>query len=285
MIREGYGRTSRIKAGLFVSALLLCGAAEAQDDAPEITFTVNKFNIVGQLPFSEAKVEEVLDPFTGEHSGLDGLQAAGDALEAALREAGYAFFEVDLPPQTLTEGLVSLEVVQQRIGAIRVSGYKYFNEENVKASVPSLVVGLPPNTREISRSVGLANDNPSKNIKVAFSGGRRAGEIDANIKVEDHRQWNFFTSLSNTGNNTSGKWRNTLGFQHNNVFDKDHTYTAALTYAPGESSAVSQLSASYRMPLYGIKGALSFFISRSDLDINLPGTGAATRVAVLISVY
>jgi len=260
---------------LGVSLLLLPHCASAVEEAPEITFNIEAFSIVGQLPFSEERVAEILAPFKGSHSGLEGLQAAGDALESELRQQGYAFFEVSLPPQTLTGGVVSLEVMQQRIGEVAVQGQKHFDENNAKASVPTLVVGLPPNTREISRSVRLVNENPSKSIKVSFKGGKRPGEVDATIKVADQREWNAFTSLSNTGNDLTGKWRNTIGFQHNNLFNLDHSYTMAATYAPGEGSVVGQYSINYRIPLYALASAVSFYFSNSDVDTGIVDLNSA----------
>lgn len=279
MIKGKIDRAGRYSAGALGISLWLSQAffnvVQAAEETPEITFSVQEFNVLGQLPFSAAQVAGILEPFTGDHAGLEGLQAAGDALESELRQQGYAFFAVSLPPQTLTGGVVSLEVVQQRIGAVAVRGHTYFGEDNVKASVPTLVAGLPPNTREISRSVGLVNENPSKSIKVSFKNGKRPGQVDATIKVEDQREWNVFTSLSNTGNDLTGKWRNTIGFQHNNVFNKDHSYTTAITYAPGESSVVSQLSVNYRVPLYNLKSAVSLFISRSDVDTGIVDLNSA----------
>lgn len=279
MIKGSVGRIGRYSARTLGMSLLLShgflNVAQAADEAPEITFNVKEFTVVGNLPFSDEKVADILAPFTGEHSGLEGLQAAGDSLESELRQQGYAFFEVSLPPQTLADGAVSLEVVQQRVGSVTVEGQKHFDESNIKFSVPTLVAGLPPNTREISRSVGLVNENPSKSLKVSFSGGTRPGEVGTTIKVEDQREWNIFTSLSNTGNDLTGKWRNTIGFQHNNLFNQDHSYTMAATYAPDEGSVVSQYSLNYRIPFYTIVSAVNFYFSNSDVDTGIVDLNSA----------
>lgn len=279
MMKGKIGQLGRYYAGALGLSLLLLQTIsmplQAADKAPEITFNVQKFNVVGQLPFSADKVANILAPFTGEHSGLEGLQAAGDALESELRQQGYAFFKVSLPPQTLAEGVVSLEVVQQRVGSIAVEGQKHFDEANIKHSMPAVVAGLPPNTREISRAVRLVNENPSKSVKVSFKGGQRPGEVGATIKVKDQREWNIFTSLSNTGNELTGKWRNTIGYQHNNLFNKDHSYTMAAVYAPGEGSVVSQYSLNYRIPLYSMASAVSLYFSNSDVDTGIVNLNSA----------
>lgn len=105
-----YGWSGRIVI-FFIFACLGFGQLAVAEEAPSLSFQVERYVVIGAIPFSEQQVNDVLSPYLGEHSGLEGLQAAGDALESALRDQGYAFFQVSLPPQKLTGGVVSLEVV------------------------------------------------------------------------------------------------------------------------------------------------------------------------------
>ena len=87
------------------------GQQPASDDAvPVVSFEVNAFNVLGHNPLSAEQTQAVLADFTGSHNGLEGLLAAADALESALRKAGHAFYRVNLPGQTLQGGTVNLEV-------------------------------------------------------------------------------------------------------------------------------------------------------------------------------
>ena len=111
-------------------AVLLAGAATAavvavapaQEETPVVRFEVERFVVEGDSPLSEAQTRAVLDPFTGEHAGVDGLLAAADALERAIRDVGVAFQRVVLPPQSLQDGEVVLRVAVFRVTGVEVRG-------------------------------------------------------------------------------------------------------------------------------------------------------------------
>ncbi len=75
------------------------------------TFEVKRYLLTDQQVLDEQEVTEILAPFTGAHSGLEGLNAAKDALEKALSERGYPFLRAVLPNQTLKNGVVRFELV------------------------------------------------------------------------------------------------------------------------------------------------------------------------------
>ena len=61
--------------------LLLPALLMAQEPPPTVEFTVSSFLVEGDNRLSAAATEQLLSPFIGEHSGLDGLA------EAALHHA------------------------------------------------------------------------------------------------------------------------------------------------------------------------------------------------------
>ena len=141
--------------------------AAAQDTLEEISFTVERYEIVGDNPI-DSLADSILAPFTGEQFGLEGLSAARDALEQAIVAAGYNFHRVSLPPQELFEGTVKLKVSRFKIGRIAVEGNEFFDNQNILNSVPELEEGATPNTKLLSRSVNIANSHASKNAVLRF---------------------------------------------------------------------------------------------------------------------
>lgn len=108
--------------GICAAAVLLAAvtltAAHAQ--TPVVRFEVERFVVEGDSPLSEARTREVLQPFTGEHAGVDGLLAAADALERAIQAAGIPFQRVMLPPQTLDDGEVVLRLMVFEVERVEV---------------------------------------------------------------------------------------------------------------------------------------------------------------------
>lgn len=240
--------------------------AEAAEAPAEISFTVTGFQVTGDNPLSAKATEAVLEPYTGRHAGLEGLQAASDALQSELGARGYSFHRVVLPPQTLKDGVVKLEVVEFKLGEVNVENNRYFDDRNVLASLPGLEKGRAPNVKNLSRALRLANAHPAKQLRIAFNESEKAQAIDATVQVEDRNPSSFFTVLQNTGTEETGDWRLSLGYQYSNLFNRDHSVSLVYTTSPDDTSAVSQVGLNYVIPFYRVAGTLSFVYSDSNVE-------------------
>ena len=76
----------------------------------------------------------------------------------------------------------------------------------------------------------------------------------------------MFVTLDNTGSKETKEFRSTLGYQHGNLFNRDHALTATLTFAPEDPAATTQLGLSYRVPLYERGANLDFLLSDSEVN-------------------
>ena len=248
-----------------VIGLLVCSPMEviAQDTLQQLRFNVERFDIVGDNPIGD-RANAVLAPFVGEQYGLEGLSAARDALEQEIINSGYNFHRVSLPPQDLLEGVVLLQVSAFAIGNIDVEGNDYFSDDNIRRSVPVLQSGETPNTQLLSRSLKIANRHASKRTVLRFKEGEQADSIDAVLSVTDRNPQVFFVSLDNTGPEDGEVWRSTFGYQHGNLFDRDHAITATYTTAPEDTSATQQFGLNYNIPLYGHGASIDILFSDSD---------------------
>lgn len=242
----------------------------AQDtavDLEEIRFTVESYRINGDNPLG-AQAFEVLQPYLGDQFGLEGLSAAADALERELINAGYSFHRVVLPPQQLFSGTVSFNIVRFAVGNVVVETGDYFDELNIRNSLPQLQTGQTPNTLELSQSLELANQHSSKNLQVKFSEGEEPDTIDSSLFVRDIDPSMAFVTLDNTGNdNNNGKlWRSTLGYQNSNLFNLDHSLTATFSMAPEDFDSAQQFGLNYLIPMYRHGGSLSFLLTDSEVN-------------------
>ncbi len=250
--------------------------AMAQDEAPVARFSVAGFTVEGGNPLPADTTQSILTDFTGSHEGLDGLLAAADALESAIIAAGHSFHRVVLPPQTLSGGVVTLQVVVFRVGNVTVEGNEHFSDELVRESLPPLEAGTVPSTRELSRALRVANQHPVRQVGVKFKESEQSDTIDAQITVRDDKPWQVVSSLNNTGSEDSERLRFSIAYQHSNVWGLDHILTASYTTAPEDTGGVRQRGLSYDAPLYDFGGRLSAFYVDSNVDIGDFGGFAIT---------
>ena len=255
--------------------MLLSVVAHAQGAAGEFRFNVGSFSVTGDNPLGDS-AQKVLEPYVGDQFGLDGLSAAADALEQALIKAGYSFHRVSLPPQALDTGNVELQVIRFAVGEVRVKGNKHFDEENLLRSLPHLSPGETPNTQALARSLKIANQHASKKVAVKFRESEQGDNaIDAELTVKDQSPQMVFLSADNTGSKDAEEIRTTIGYQHGNLFNRDHSLTATLTVAPEDVDATTQIGLSYLVPMYEHGATMNFLLSDSEINSGSVANGTA----------
>ncbi len=231
----------------------------------QIRFTIERFSVSGENPIDDRTTQDLLAPFVGEQEGLEGIESAREALANALRDRGFMFHRVYTPQQKLG-GVVEFVVARFGIEDLVVKGNEYFETDNVLRSLPSLQVGSTPNTRELSRNMETVNRNPVKDVDLKFSAGRTLDRMRVEVNVADDDPERFFATLNNTGSETTGEERVSVGYQHANLFDRDHVFTATYATSPSKIDDVVQFGAFYQVPLYHHGGILNLLAAYSDTD-------------------
>lgn len=247
---------------LAVAVILYVDTAVAQD----VEFTVDGWRIEGDNPIGEDRAQSVLAPFTGPQQGLGGLQKAAAALESAIHEAGFTFYRVVLPPQTVEDGAVRLQVYVFTVGEVVVEGNRFHDDENIRASLPSLVEGESPNAREVSLNLALANLNVSKRARLTFGPGAEPGRLDARIEVADRDPDRYYLWANDTGTEATGDYRVGAGFQMANFLDRDQYLNGTIATSPSKPDQVAQYGLSWRAPLYTLNSLFNLFAVYSDVD-------------------
>ncbi len=278
----------RAALALALGAWHLGAPAQTTMTAPaKPVFAIRGFDISGENPLPEGETSRVLAPFLRANASIDTLQAATAALEAALKERGFALHRVVLPPQEVGE-TVSLKIVKFAIGKVTIEGLQRYDAANIRASLPELREGEAPNFKTLAVQTTIANESQGKQVQVALKEAEEADHIDARIVVTEAKPWNFAVSLANTGSRSTGNDRLTFSGSHSNVLNLDHQFTGAYTTSITRTSDVQQLGFNYRVPLYRAGGVLGASYTRSTVvgDFGaLKSTGAGQTMGVNYSHY
>lgn len=245
-------------------ALMAAAASATADDG----FTIARFEVDGNSLLPADEVQHLLQPMSGPHRVYGDIQHALEALENAYRKAGYTAVQVSVPEQELTSGIVRIQVTENRIGKITVTGNRHFSDKNVLAGLPPLRSGQSPNLRAISEAVQLSNDNPAKQVGVTLSSGNEPGTVDAEVKVTDENPLHVFATVDNSGAASTGRWRTGVAIQDANLFGLDQVGTLAYTTSPDSPSGVrvNVYSVGYRIPLYRLGDNLEFLYGKSSIN-------------------
>lgn len=248
--------------------------------AADTHFAITHFDVVGNHLLSQADLDTALSPSIGPNGSFGDIQKALEALEAAYRSRGFSAVRVSVPEQELTSGVVRIDVVESTIGKVTVSGNKYFDEANVRASLPPLKEGQSPNLPKISAAIQLANENFAKQVDVTLNKTDSDDKIDAKVVVTDSKPFHFAATIDNSGTSASGKLRTGAAIQYANLFDRDQVATLAYTTSPDSPSGVhvDLFSVGYRIPLYEIGDSIDLIYGTSS--VNSP-SGSPTLGGIL----
>ncbi len=264
-------RASSFHLSLFLLGLAVCPTGYAQSpslaETPvEFRFDIARYVVEGNTLLPTAEVSRIVSAFAGTGRDFGDVQRALEALQDAYRLRGYSAVQVQVPEQVLDRGEVLLRVVEARISRLEVRGNKFFDETNIRRSLPALTEGSTPNANAVAKNLALANENPAKQTNVTLRAGATEGEVEARVDVTEENPRKWFLTLDNSGTPATGYHRVGLGFQNANVFGRDHAITLQAVTSVEESSQVGIYSLGYHVPFYAQGSSLDIVAGYSDVD-------------------
>jgi hemolysin activation/secretion protein len=163
--------------------------AEPPEQAPvELKFDIDRFVVEGNTVLPAADLERLTAPFTGKGRDFGDVQRALEALENAYRDRGYSAVTVFLPEQDLEKGQVILKVIEPRIRNVQITGNRYFDEANIRSSLPALREGAIPNANDIAANLRVVNESPAKQTNVILRAADDPAQVDARVDVTDEKR-------------------------------------------------------------------------------------------------
>lgn len=274
----------RAIANLLAAVALLASGSLSPVAAQDVTFNIARFQVDGNTILPAEKVDALVAPYVGQQKRYGDVQKALEALENEFRRQGYGTVQVYVPEQELTTGVVRLLVSEGVIGKVTIAGNKYFDDANVRASLPNLKEGTAPNMRKLSENVQLSNENPAKQLEVTLGVSEEEGKVNARVEVKEEDPERIYLTLDNTGTKASGKHRIGIAYQNANLGNSDQVLTLAYTTAldppggmkilgnrmlpwqDGNGVKVDIFSIGYRLPLYSIGDSIDFIYGNSSTD-------------------
>ncbi len=119
---------------MVVLCLLWITPAAAREKV--VTFDINAFYIEGNTVLDKDVLTMHIKDFIGPDKTSKDVEAARDSLERFYHELGYPTVLVNIPEQTVSDGIVKFQVIESKIKRVWVEGNKYFTMAHIKKSCP-----------------------------------------------------------------------------------------------------------------------------------------------------
>ena len=260
--------------GIAGAAAMSCTAlAQTQDENPIGHFEITRFDVQGNTLLPNTLVEQLVAPYAGKDRDFGSVQRALEALEAGYHDRGYNVVQVVLPEQELNHGVVKLQVVETKIGKVKVAGNKHHTDANILHSLPSLKIGQTPNIADVSENLKLANENPSKKTTLQLQSGDEDDQVNALLQVTDEAPWLASLSVDNTGTGPTGRNHVTAQYQNADIGGVDHVLSLQYTTTSEDPGQVHVYGVGYHIPLYTLGDSVDLYANYSNVNSGMVTAG------------
>lgn len=241
-------------------------SAPAPAPAPAQSLDLLEFVVDGNSVLPQIEVERAVYPLLGPGRTAADIEKARAALEAAYQKAGYLSVGVVVPPQSVQDGVVRLQVVEGKVERLKVSGNRYTLRSQLREEVPELAAGNIPHFPTMQAELAEAGRSPDRRVTPLLRPGARPGTMEVELAVEDELPLHGNVELNNRKSPDTSETRLEAGIRYDNLFQRRHSAGLNYVVAPEKTSEVSVLSAYYSLPTSPGR-TLSAFVQYSNNDL------------------
>ncbi|MDO8277754.1 MAG: POTRA domain-containing protein, partial [Burkholderiaceae bacterium] len=175
---------------------------DAAADATKVM--VRSLRVTGQTHYSEAELLSITGFVPGTELNLRDLRGMAWRISDYLHRNGYVVAQAFLPAQEIRDGVVTIQVMEGRYGAIRLR-----NESGLDNALPDgllggLNAGDPILIAPLENRLLLLSDIPGVSVQSTLAPGASVGTSDLLIDVKPGRRVTGSVEADNAGNRYTG---------------------------------------------------------------------------------
>lgn len=194
---------------------------------------------------------------------LEAIKIVLDEVNALYLSKGFELSRALLPEQTVTDGVVSIQLVEASIGKIILENREDLSEEFILAHLAAQE-GDFISLKALERSIRTYNLSNKSKLATELAPGEEFGQTDIFVDVAEPDKVELpSVSINNYANQTSDWRQNAVSITMNNLIGRDDE--TALSYSDSKGS--TSMSGSVSMPVNHRGTNVSLALSSSDTKI------------------
>lgn len=257
---------------------------EQQQDTGEVKFRINEIVVDKSEVLQEQEINDITKDYVGKEIVLQDLYTVVNKINALYADKGYLTCRAFLPPQTIKNGIVHIQLVEGKSGNVYVDGNKSTNKSYITDRI-GIERGKYANIHDLNKDLLLFNGTNDIQLHITMHAGKEPGTTDYVISVAEPQKSLFNVYVDNAGSESSGEWREGLFFT-----DRSLTGNRDVLMLSGiRSDGTKSFSASYLTPIgrSGTKLGLNYsansvHITDGELeDMDVKGHSSAYGISVI----
>lgn len=177
---------------------------------------VKQFKITGATVFSETELTQLLIDLAGQNLTMADLEGATLRLARYYHSKGYLLASAIVPQQEVKNGIVTLQIIEGRLGDIKIEPGKRTSADTAKLWISSSASSGSIVSSGLERGLLLLSDQPEVQIKSTLTPGATPGASDLLVKVSDGPLVKAAVEFDTYGSRFTGRERGTARMDINN---------------------------------------------------------------------
>lgn len=254
--------------------------ADAASAARQNKFDINEFRVLGNTVLPQRDVERAVYPFLGPGQNIETVQKAADALTKAYKDAGFGTVFVDIPEQTVDDGIVRLKVTEGKLNRVRIRGARYFSGRQILEALPALEAGQTPHLTSLQDELTALNaKTPDRAITPVLKAGAEPGTVDVDLAVKDTLPFHASVQVDNRHTADTTPNRVTVSAGYDNLWQRQDSISLMYQTAPANTANDEVESATYLAHIGDGVAAFSYLHTNSNvLALNTLGVLGKGRI-------
>ncbi len=220
---------------------------------PNTPIEVQKIQVVGSTILSQDEINVLVNPLEGRSTTLEQLKQIADKITEIYLNRGYITSRAVLPPQTITAGVVQIQVIEGKLARIEVEGTKRLHPSYIRSRI-RLGAGMPLSTASLEDQLRLLRVDPLfDNVEASLRAGDSEGESILIVRVSEANPFQSTFSIDNYSPPSVGSERLGVSLRHRNITGNGDELAAAYYRSLGDSDV---FDFTYRIPLNAMNGTL-----------------------------
>lgn len=235
---------------------------------------IQEYRVQGAHLLTKLEVGEAVYPYLGPERTAEDVDQARAALEKAYQAKGFQTVSVQIPPQQVKGGVVILQVIEGKVGRLRVKGARYFSPDQIKKAAPSLAEGTVPDFNKVSQDIVALNQLPDRRVTPTLRAGVEPNTVDIDLNVKDTLPLHGNLELNNRYSPNTTQLRLNGAVSYSNLWQLGHSAGFSFQVAP-ENIKDAEVFSGYYLFRFPHLDWLSLILQGTKQDSNVSTLGGA----------
>ncbi|AFJ03008.1 putative activation/secretion signal peptide protein [Methylophaga frappieri] len=221
-----------------------------------IEIALKRIVITGNTVFSSQTLLNELGDTALAPKDIAGLWQLANQISTYYRQQGYAFARAILPAQELSDGELTIQVIEGRYGEVDTTGDSALSGA-VRPYLGIFESGELINTEQLERQMLIVGDLPGVDILPVMRPGNNVGEGDLLVTAQPAPRLAGYVGVDNHGNRYAGEYRMLGNVQINRLLTLGDTLSVTALYT-SEDTWLGGIGYSLPLGITGVRGFIDY---------------------------